>query len=602
MLRAPSLIGLAGSVSPARLAASIDTQRRLDREPSVVELLPGLVTSALLGVCDVKGVPLRFTEEVLGREGIFRVDVESKELTDTAFELLNREAVSQVIWHVFYWYRLRRACLGAAILERTADENVYSATVLGADDLMAGVFADACLRKGVRVTAPGSGPFTFSRRLRTIWSSGRVRIPVHEGAARWLKLSSVLLRSLGKRERATPVDCLILTTLPTEKTTWMSIIEGMPDALRVGLTSKSPKLLRGAPAGTPLFNLRAWVRLNGLARWLERYKEHLKAARMVSDTVRNLTWRGLDLGEFARGWLVVMLRQVFWVLLSQAAAIEELINAVKPKILVTLTERDEFVNLACQIAKVKGLRTLSIESHDMIWDTPLFGRIAADRMALSGDYSAGIYLKGGAPEEKLVVTGQPSFDGLIKYRNGKKEGEERLLVVITQPLDVAMTPDVRREMLRGALLAGSMVPRLRVVVKPHPRENLDDLRLVLGELDAPPVTLLSKKTNLYALLASSDVVLTAFSTVGVEAIMLGRPVVVFKTDEKRAFLPYVDSDAVLRAGNTDKVVRAVDRALSDADVKESLARGRNEYIAHHEYAADGRSTARVIDLILEMVT
>ncbi|MCX7022636.1 MAG: UDP-N-acetylglucosamine 2-epimerase [bacterium] len=603
MIRAPSLLGLAGYVAPGALGREIDHQRRIGREPTVADLLPGVLGASVLKVCRDKGVVVTTSDEVLGREGIRRVDAESKELTDRVFEALGRDDVTRVIWHLFYWYGLRRLCLGAAILDSALTGGVYTTTLLGGDELLAGVLDEVCRGKGVRYTSPGTAHIPFARRLRTSRVGVSQRFILNEGLARRLKLALSLSRSLGRRRRAEPTDCLILTTLPHERATWRPLLEKLPGEVRVGLVTTYRVKQRALPPAVRRYDLDAWVRFKRLGEWIGNYRSYWKIGPELPRILPRLPWRGLDLGEFARGWLLYTIRQYLWGLIPRAAALEELIEAVKPGVLVCLTERNELVNLAFRMAAARGIPTLAIESHDMIWDSPLFGRMEADRLAVSGAYSENIYAKNGVPREKLVVTGQPSFDGLARYREKEpveKETDERLLVVITQPPDVALTEDMRREMLRGAFLAGREIPRLRVSVKPHPRDDLRNLRLVLSELGAPREALLPKKLDLYGLLASADVILTAFSTVGVEAIMLGRPVVVFKADERPAVLPYVDSEAVLRAGDAEGIARTIKRVF-EGESLQKLARGREDYIAHHECAADGGSTARVVRLIREML-
>jgi hypothetical protein len=623
MISAPSLLGLTSHITPVALGREIDRQRRIGREPTVMELLPGLLGASVLKVCRERGVAVTTSEAVLGREGIRRVDAESKELTDRVFEALDRDDITRVIWHLFYWYRLRRACLGAAILENALTESVYNATILSGDELLVDVLDEVCRRKGVRLTAPGTVPFTFTRRLRTSVVGVRTRIPLNEGLARRLKLALSLLRCVGKkfvgaglcpRPRATAegrpyVDCLILTTLPSERVTWQPLVEGMSEGVRVGLATTHR--VRPLSPAVRSYDLDTWVRLKRLGEWIGNFHSYWRIGPELPRILPRLPWRGLDLGEYARGWLASVIRQLFWRLIPRAAALEELLEAVKPRVLVSLTERNALVNLAFRMADARGIPTLAVESHDMIWDSPLFCGLAADKLAVSGAYSENIYAKNGVPRGKLVITGQPSFDRLARYREGatygatykepvKRATDERLLVVITQPPDVALTEETRREMLRGAFLAGTQIPRLRVLVKPHPRDDLGDLRLVLEELGAPREALLPKKLDLYELLASADVILTAFSTVGVEAIMLGRPVVVFKNDERPAILPYVDSEAVLRAADAREIAQQAKRVL-EGEALGQLARGREEYIAHHECAADGGSAARVVRLILDML-
>jgi len=603
MIRTPSLLGLARHVTPGELGRQIDRQRSIGREPTVTDLLPGVLGASVLRVCRDKGVAVKTSEAVLGLEGIRRVDAESKELTDRVFEALDRDDLTRVVWHLFYWYGLRRLCLGTAILDSALTGDVYSTTLLGGDELLAGVLDAVCRRKGVRLTAPGMVPIPFARRLRTTRVGGSPRIILGERLARWIKLAFSLPRSLRGRRKAGPADCLLLTTLPHERATWRPLLERMPDELRVGLAATYPVASRELPPAARLYDLDAWVRSGHLGELMRGYRSYWGMGPELPRILSHLPWRGLDLGEFARVWLLYTIRRYLWGLVPRAAALEELIDAVNPGLLVCLTEREGLINLAIRKAAARGISTLAVESHDMIWDSPLFGRMEADRLAVSGAYSRDIYADNGVPREKITITGQPSFDELIRYREKgavEQETGERLLVVITQPPDVALTEDMRREMLRGALLAGHEIPRLRVLVKPHPRDDLRDLRLVLSELGAPRAALLPKKLDLYGLLASSDVILTAFSTVGVEAIMLGRPVVVFKADENPAVLPYVDSEAVLRASDAEGIAQTI-KQVFEGGILQKLTRGREEYIAHHECAADGGGAKRVVRLMLEML-
>jgi hypothetical protein len=603
MIRAPSILGLAGPVTPRVLGRRIEHQRRIGREPAVIELLPGVLGASILKVCRDRGVAVRTAEAAVGREGIRRVDAESKELTDRVFETLDRQNLTRVVWHLFYWYRLRRACLGAAILDSALAGYAYSVTLLGGDELLPGVLDGVCRKRGVRLTAPGAVAIPFARRLRTTRIDLSQPITLNGRLAPWLELASSLPRSLGGGRKVEPEDCLILTTLPHERATWRPLLERMPDEVRAGLVTTYPVMPRELPTGVRHYPLDAWVRFGHIGEWMRSYRSYWEMGPELPRVLPRLPWRGLDLGEFARGWLLYTVRRYLWGLVPRKVAFGELMETVRPGALVCLTERDGLINLAIRKAADMGIPSLAVESHDMIWDSPLFGRLEADRLAVSGAYSESIYAGNGVPRERMTVTGQPSFDVLARYREKgrvEKEADERLLVVITQPLDVALTEDMRREMLRGALLAGREIPRLRVKVKPHPRDNLRDLCLVLSELGAPREALLPKKLDLYGLLASADVVLTAFSTVGVEAIMLGRPVVVFKPDEKAGVLPYVDSGAVLRAGGAEEVARAI-RAVFEGEILEKLARGREEYIAHHECAADGGGAERVVRLVLEML-
>ena len=154
MIRAPSILGLAGNVAPRELGRQIDRQRRLGREPTVTDLLPGALGASALKVCRDRGAAVATSEALVGREGTRRVDAESKALTDCVFEALDRDEVTGIVWHLYYWYGLRRLCLAAATLDAGLKGEVYAARVLGGDELLAGVLDQVCRRRGVLIWSP----------------------------------------------------------------------------------------------------------------------------------------------------------------------------------------------------------------------------------------------------------------------------------------------------------------------------------------------------------------------------------------------------------------------------------------------------------------
>ena len=100
------------------------------------------------------------------------------------------------------------------------------------------------------------------------------------------------------------------------------------------------------------------------------------------------------------------------------------------------------------------------------------------------------------------------------------------------------------------------------------------------------------------LLAASDLVLVGQSTLGLEAMVLGRPVVVLNPSRSFEFVPYVREGAAPVVYERSELVPVI-RGLLGPE-RERFEKGRRRFVELYASAADGGSTKRVVDLIGSM--
>jgi glycosyltransferase involved in cell wall biosynthesis len=175
------------------------------------------------------------------------------------------------------------------------------------------------------------------------------------------------------------------------------------------------------------------------------------------------------------------------------------------------------------------------------------------------------------------------------------------VVFFSQPLEQKLTWELKCEFIAGAGLLARCGKRLKVSVKPHPRENPDELRRLLEAAGLSPDALLPVELNLDELLSRCAVAATIFSTVGVEALVLGKPVAVLRVPGEEAVLEYTASEGVYRAFNAEELAEGVQRLLRDPELRRKLAAGRRAYLERHEAGADGGAARRVAAVIGELL-
>jgi len=105
---------------------------------------------------------------------------------------------------------------------------------------------------------------------------------------------------------------------------------------------------------------------------------------------------------------------------------------------------------------------------------------------------------------------------------------------------------------------------------------------------------------LYPLLRACDLIVTRSSTVGLEAALLGRPVVTFHPHEGPSPLPLAEGGVALGAQTLEELSAAVHSALHDASLRAELGRTRARRLLS-DFGCDGHAAERVADLVEELV-
>jgi len=105
---------------------------------------------------------------------------------------------------------------------------------------------------------------------------------------------------------------------------------------------------------------------------------------------------------------------------------------------------------------------------------------------------------------------------------------------------------------------------------------------------------------LYPLLRACELIVTRASTVGLEAALLGRPVVTFHPHEGPNPFPLAEGGVTLGARTLEELSAAVRCALYDASLRTELGRTRARRLLS-DFGCDGHAAERVADLVEELV-
>jgi UDP-N-acetylglucosamine 2-epimerase len=362
----------------------------------------------------------------------------------------------------------------------------------------------------------------------------------------------------------------------------------------------------------------------------------LERSRIPDNRVKEMTeiWKDLECNELYRKGLIYntiplveIMHERFYkffsyeslILINYIEETEKFIRKVKPDIVIVMEDISPIYRVITRVCKQSRIPTLVIQHGILAGDMKGFDvmPIEADKQAVWGDASKKWAVERGKPSETQVVTGNPRFDPIVATE-GKSEREKRwvydklgltpqkgIVVLATSwyaPVASCYVPEEIEVFVSKTLEAMKEFPEKQVVVKLHPayREEYEEIaRAIANELQIANVFITHR--FLWELLSICDLLITDFSTVGLEGMLFDKPVIIFSPMKTLELNRYAGSGAALEVYEEENLVPAIKGALYDKEVRRKLAEARNRFIYEYAYLQDGKASQRVANLIEQMI-
>ena len=234
------------------------------------------------------------------------------------------------------------------------------------------------------------------------------------------------------------------------------------------------------------------------------------------------------------------------------------------------------------------------------------------KISVFGDQMRQNLLDRNIPEDRIVVTGCPLLDSVHNTRTTIDTNEickllnipcdTKKLLLLTQPFvkDGEWSAQQGDQFVSSVLKAMNRIPECTPLLKIHPRESRSEYQRLLQGVGLGHIPIIQKEVSLYALLASSDIVIGVNSTALLEAMCFSKPVVVVNLYQESDVFGFVTSKAVLNVEDPEVLDTAVQTALCDEDVILELSEKREKYVYDNAYLIDGKASKRVADLIFDL--
>lgn len=310
-----------------------------------------------------------------------------------------------------------------------------------------------------------------------------------------------------------------------------------------------------------------------------------------------------------------LLLQLPWAVRSYQE-MAEVLDAVKPALVCLYAESSGWGRAAILAARARSVATLAIQ-HGILYPryySYLHGPDEADcprpdTTAVFGEAARRFLVeRGGYDPASLVVTGSPKFDDLlaaartwdretIRARLGVST-DEKLVVVASRFHGIRRTHRSIGSAFPGLVRAVESLEAVQLVVKPHPAEAPDAYQAAIREAGAARARILPRGSGLLELLHAADVLVTVESLSAVEALVLGRPVVVLNMPTNLAEI--VEQGMALGVREGQDPTEALRRVLFDQETRAGLGAARDRYLSDVARGVDGSATARILEVAREL--
>lgn len=276
----------------------------------------------------------------------------------------------------------------------------------------------------------------------------------------------------------------------------------------------------------------------------------------------------------------------------------------KIKLVILMGEEPKGHRVMLHLAQKHKSKILFV-SHGAFGFCHEYNNLKSDKITVYGHHYKNILVKLNKNNpQKIVVTGNPYWDNIVinKFEKDKiisnlnlDKNIKKILFATTHiPLDL------RDAIANATIKAMSNLPNCQLIIKLHPEEKPDVYQNLL-EKSKLNAYITDDITQLHSLIFISDVVIVSHSTVGLETLLLNKPLIDLSLTKMPFYQDYVEKGVALGVRNEEDLLPAIKSLLENETVRKKLEKNRKKYIYEHAYKQDGKAADRVVKLINKML-
>lgn len=329
--------------------------------------------------------------------------------------------------------------------------------------------------------------------------------------------------------------------------------------------------------------IQALQKLSAVERAVRRFCEPTHADSTVNAAAK-YAFRGLHAGYILQT-------------LVDFRAIERMLDVVAPKAIVLASDAHRYSRLIVSAARTRGIPTAVLQ-HGALVIEDFYVPVVADQMLAWGEWCREWFTQRGTPSEKVTSVG--FVRGVEPLQSRTVDGPPQKLLFAAQPLTERVNEDLL-SIVRSAL---ERDPSLTVTVRPHPGEGRR--AELLSMVARWPAAVSSRSEfspvgrSLESDLAEADAVIISQSTVGIDALSAGVPVLLLRHADVPEPIPYLEFGGVIEVNGPEELVSGI-KALDDKAVRSELVRAATSFLEAYVGRVGAESVAAAANAVCDLM-
>ncbi|MFC1577313.1 CDP-glycerol glycerophosphotransferase family protein, partial [Candidatus Omnitrophota bacterium] len=500
-------------------------------------------------------------------------------------------------------------------------ENPKRVILDGPDSLFSRIFETIARSNNIEVSFL-SGP-GWRHKIRR---SYRLYVwPVLRGAISWARIMRSAA-SIGPSRAPEKGRTVFLTTSRWQSKLILPVLKALrerrKDGFSVIFSMKNPEMAEVKRRGLSCRFFREYLNLDVFRRIRRTQALHKRLWRTVTGdegSLKAVQYKNINIWDFIKPVLEYLLFNPVNPASWSVELAREAFDRERPGMVVYSDFIDIFSRYMILLARDNKILILMIQYGVTGPGGGSWKFCLADKIAVSGEYFKNVFEKIGFLPEQSIITGQPRFDGLIKGKfsiSGMRAGlglpNGKRIILFTSTVYSKSHPSENEGMLtkkeyqiwlREIYRACNGLEGAYIVVKPHhhPRDPASMHDQIIRELDmSAKARVVSIYANTTDLIKASTIMITWESTTALEAIALGKPVVIVNLTGRPDFVPYVQRGAAIGAYKKEDILPALQRALDDKETQDRMMASQRQFSADWLYKVDGKASERIAELIMDL--
>lgn len=275
---------------------------------------------------------------------------------------------------------------------------------------------------------------------------------------------------------------------------------------------------------------------------------------------------------------------------------KKIISDYVPKLVINMTDTTPKDMAFTQVAKNLKIPTLLIQHGTLVYDSLLHS--TSDYIAAWGDESKKWWTQNIKKSKNAVfVTGDPQFDKYSKlYKEKVSYRLSKSKIKILLATSYYLGSEYQRfKLLKDYLDELSEIDQVELKIRTYFGRVKPNrlLREFVKEYNFP--ISVDSEENLQKQIQEADIVMAETTSLILDALILGKPVIYLCYQKPKDLLPYAKAGVAIGAYEKGDIKNSV-LALKEGKHK-NLAKNRPDFLKNYLFKIDGKSSQRVIDLI-----